>query len=158
MKVVPGQSPEPVRALFTPVITAPRIQQWASRALVETMTFDFTNVESRLARAAQYFSPAAYQSMRTSIENDGVVEAIKSGRLVTSLTPISPPRITKAPFVMNGARYWELEVPVIITYTGASDTQVRGMKILMRIKEAPTIEVPEGMQITGFLPVSFPLK
>lgn len=158
LKVSPQQKPQPVRALMTPVITAPRIQQWASRALVETMTFDFTNVDARLARASQYFSLAAYQSMRTAIENDGVIETIKSNRLVTSLTPISPPRITKAPFIMNGIRYWEVEVPVIITYTGASEVQVRGMKISMRIKEAPTIEVPEGMQITGFLPVPYSLN
>lgn len=157
-KVAPQQKPEPVRALMTPVITAPRVQQWASRALVETMTFDFTNVDARLARAAVYFSPAAYDSMRVALEKDGVVDVIKSSRLVTSLTPISPPRIIRPPFVMGGVRYWEVEVPVIISYTGASDSRVRGMKIIMRIKEAPTIEVPEGMQITGFLPMPYSLN
>jgi hypothetical protein len=133
-----------------PVISGSHVERWASRALSDTLTFDFVNVDTRLSAAGVYYTPAAQQSMQAAIAKDKIIETVKASHLTVALTPTSPPRIVKPPYAINGVMYWELEAPVILTYTGASKQEARGMIIRLRIKEVPATETPDGLEIAGF--------
>lgn len=150
-----GAKPTPVYSFPLPTYAPGRLQAWTSRALSETLTFNFTNVEQRLNAAGAYYTPAARQSLAQAIEADKIAETVVSNRLAVALTPVSPPFVIKAyrmSSVIGGepALYWDVEAPVILNYIGASQTEAVRMRIYLRLKQVPTTENPDGLAISGF--------
>lgn len=147
------QQTQPLYTFPLPSYSPKRLQEWVSRALSETLTFNFTDVDQQLAHAGSYYTPGARQSMQQAIAADKIVETVKGRRLAVALTPTSPPFVIKSYSVKaNGqkALYWDVEAPVILNYTGASHSEATGMRIYLRVKQVPTTESPDGLAIAGF--------
>ena len=154
LSVAASQPPQPLSTLVTPVYSGSRIQNWVSNVVAETLTFNFINVEDRMALASSFYSPDAAAAMQASIEARHVVRDVKAKRLDVTVTPLFTPRITEF-MVENGVNTWIVEAPILLTYTSASDTRSQSLRVLLQVRQVNPALTPDGLIITGFITSSF---
>ncbi len=154
LRVVDGKNQASTLYTFSlPHFSPERLQSWSSKALADTLTFNFTDVDQRLNAATVYYTPGASDSMRQAIAKQQIIEKVKGSRLSVALTPLSSPYIIKSFIIKSGGEktlYWDIEAPVLLTYTGASTKEIKGMRVYLKIKQVPTTESPDGLAIAGF--------
>ena len=109
-------------------------------------------IRDRLERARVYFDPDAYKAMLAAVNASGERSRVVGSRLYISVTPLQEPIVGVAGAKRNGEVYWEVQAPVLVTYTSASKQESRPVTITVTMKEVDTSVNPEGMVVVGFAP------
>ncbi len=137
-----GQKPQRQPVLNGPSLSAVKITNWSSRALRDIFTFNFNNVNQRMAQNSVYFTDQAYIDFQSSLERTGLINDVQSERLVVSLTPLAEPRL-----IGKSGPYLRVEAQVLLTYIGGAQPVQKPMIMELMIEPVAPTEDPEGLSI-----------
>lgn len=145
--------PKPFPVLGNALVLPSRVQNWTTQAIGATMTYTFLDVEQRQAAASRYYTADAWASMRRALEANKLIATVQANRLAVTVTPLKPPRIVNL-YTVNGVQMWDLEAPVLLSYTGAAEVKNKEVLIDIKIKQVPGDQSPDGLAIISFSPRS----
>ncbi len=137
----------PLIPISEPYVPQEVLLTWAAQAVTTAYTLDYVHQKEQLSRMRDLFTAQGFNSHRKALETSGLWTAVAERRLVTQVVPTAPPLVTNQGVI--GGRYaWKLEVPIRITYQGASSVSLPQDNIAeVLIVRMPTHELPRGYAI-----------
>ncbi len=139
----------PLHALSDPVLTEKLITQWASIASKKAYQLNFENYQNQLNSMKIYFTKAGWSSYQDALESSSLLSVIKSQKLEVDSVVTDDPVVRKTG-VDHGVRYWNIEMPVLISFNSASNSAQKRMIISMTVVRSKDIKAPSGLQIQHF--------
>lgn len=136
-------------ALSEPVMTDSRLIQWTSVAVRDALSVDFLNSSAQLARVKPYFSTGGWNRFETALNKSGFIKAVEGKKLEVNAVVSSPPVII-ATDVIGGRFTWRVQLPLLITFTSASQTVQSTWMAKVDVQRVSTQDSSEGIQIIGF--------
>ena len=109
----------PLVPIDEPYVPQEALLTWVAQAVNQAYTLDHVHRKEQLSRMRELFTAAGFESHRRALEDSGLWEAVGARRLVTQVVTAAPPVVTNQGVLAR--RYaWKLEVPIAISYQGAS--------------------------------------
>ncbi len=139
----------PLYSLSEPVVTKNYMLQWASLATRAAYNLDFTAYQTELDAASQYFTPDGFSKFKDALTKAGLLTAIQSKKLIMNAIVAGDPVILDE-YVQSGRRNWIVQLPLLITFTSASETEHMHLVVTLRIQRVPTLDSVNGIQISDF--------
>jgi intracellular multiplication protein IcmL len=136
--------------LNEPMLTQSAILTWAGKAATDAFTFDFVNFRQQLQEAAQAFTPDGWRTFLKALEDSRNLEAVRERKLVVNAALQGAPVILTEG-VVNGVYSWRIEMPIVVAYRSANNTQRQNLIVNMTVSRVPTLEFPEGVGVTQFV-------
>lgn len=135
--------------LDLPVMSSHKVETWTSRAIKSSYSFDFYNMNQKFARNQNFFTTDGWNAFYKALEKADVIKNVKDNKLQVWLTPTSPA------LIVDIGRYgnfvlWRVEMPAVITYTGAAPPANQKVLVSVVVLQVPTTESPFGIQISQF--------
>lgn len=140
----------PIHALSEPILSTDYILQWASLAVRQSYNLNFVSVEKQLNDIRSYFTPAGLTSFLNALDGSSLVRTIQANKLIVSAVVSGTPMVT-ARGLVYGRFMWRVELPVVVTFTSASETKHKKMIVNMLITRVPALDAPQGIQIDSML-------
>ena len=138
-----------LHALNQPVMTDSRLIEWTSVAVRNALTVDFLNSSSQLARVKPYFSAGGWNRFETALKQSGFIKTVQGKKLEVNAVVSSPPVIL-ATDVIGGRFTWRVQLPLLLTFTSASQTVQSTWMATIDVQRVSTQDSSEGIQIIGF--------
>lgn len=137
----------PLVPISEPYVPQEVLLTWVAQAVTTAYTFDYVHQKEQLSRMRDLFTTQGFNSHCRALEAAGLWTAVAERRLITQVVPTAPPLVTNQGVL--GSRYaWKLEVPIKITYQGASSVSLPQDNITeILIVRMPTHELPRGYAI-----------
>lgn len=137
----------PLIPISEPYVPQEVLLTWAAQAVTTAYTLDYVHQKEQLSRMRDLFTAQGFNNHRKALETSGLWTAVAERRLVTQVVPTAPPIVTNQGVI--GGRYaWKVEVPIKITYQGASSVSLPQDNIAeVLIVRMPTHELPRGYAI-----------
>lgn len=104
----------------TPNLTRPAVADWAAIAVTSAYTYNFLQYEEQFAKVRKYFTEAGWKDFIGAVKKN-VLQARRDRLEVTAVKYATP--IVTAEGDLNGVHYWQVSVPIMISYKSAQ-TQV----------------------------------
>jgi len=140
----------PLNALSDPVLTERLVIQWANIASKKVYQLNFENYSNQLDAMKIYFTKSGWSSYNDAMKTSGLLSVIKSQKLEVDAIVTDDP-VVKHTGVSHGVRYWDVEMPVLVSFSSASTSAQKKLIIGMRIVRSKDIEAPSGLQIEHFI-------
>lgn len=133
--------------LDQPNISTDALLRWGSLAATNAYTLDFVNYESSLASVRKFFTKAGYASFEQALSSVNRLQDIIEQKLIVSAVVYSPPVIVNEG-KFKGFYSWELQIPLLLTYQGASlQSTKQNLIVTMLITRVPTSIAASGIGI-----------
>ncbi len=139
----------PIQSLSSPVVTSNFIRQWASLAVRSSFNLDFVHYQDQLSKTSSYFIPSGWDAFKGALQSSGVLNTLIQKKLFASAFVNGTPRIIDR-YVSHGQFTWKVQLPLLVTYTSASEKQTRQLYVALTIKRVPVLTFPKGIAITDF--------
>lgn len=137
----------PMFALSQPLVTNEYVAQWASIAARKSFSFSFTDFYQQIQAITPYFTKDGMIAFKQALSSSGLANTIENKHLVVSAV-VNGAVVTINQGVINGRYHWVLQLPVLLTYSSASDDKHKQMIVTMSISRVPTLDANMGIQIT----------
>lgn len=136
--------------LNEPLHTDADIRDWATRAALAAMSYDFLNYRNQLQAAAQYFTEEAFTTYLKALKDSGNMDLLTTKRLVAQPYSEGVPVVLAQGMIMD--RYaWKVKVPIAVRYVSSSQTQIMHYMVTMTITRVSTLDTPQGILIASFV-------
>jgi intracellular multiplication protein IcmL len=137
----------PLVPIDEPYVPQEALLTWVAQAVNQAYTLDHVHRKEQLSRMRELFTAAGFESHRRALEDSGLWEAVGARRLVTQVVTAAPPVVTHQGVLAR--RYaWKLEVPIKISYEGASSVSPPQNNIAeVLVVRMPTHAIPRGYAI-----------
>ena len=141
----------PIQALDRPVQSIAQVRNWATEALLSSLTLSFANYKSQMNEYQLNFTDQGWRSYQEAMRNSKVIDTIIAQQLVTSAVATGAP-VVKARGMSEGGRYgWQMEIPIVVTYESTSQKQQANYLIELTVVRRPESENPSGLGIAQIL-------
>ncbi|MCH9644787.1 MAG: type IVB secretion system apparatus protein IcmL/DotI [Gammaproteobacteria bacterium] len=140
----------PLHSLSEPVITQQHMLMWSSLAVRAAYNLDFANYKQQLDSAEQYFTPAGFDKFQQALKDDDVLSTLIDQKLDMSAVVTDTPVVLNTA-ILNGRYTWRVQMPVLVTFTSASETRKLHMTVTMNVQRVPSLSAPSGIQVSDFL-------
>lgn len=139
----------PMHSLSEPVVTNTYILQWASLATRNVFNLDFVHYQDQLQKVNSYFTPGGWKQFNMALQESGLLKTVQDKHLDMSAV------VSGAPIILNSAvihgRYtWRIQLPMLITFTSASETSVMRLLVTVNIQRVSVLSAEKGIQISDF--------
>lgn len=131
-----------------PNLTSETILRFASKAAVAAYTFDFVNYRSEIEAVRPYFTSAGWKGYTESVAQ--VIKGITASKLFISAVVNAPPIIANQG-EMSGVYGWQIQVPLLVTYQSAQNSEQSKYTVLITLIRVPTTIDPTGVGIDQFV-------
>ena len=140
----------PLQTLSEPVVSDNYLTQWAALTTRAVFNLDFVHLQQNLEESKKYFTSGGWNSFIAALNKSGVSKLIRDKKLMTSAV------ITKTPVILNksviAARYsWLVQMPVLVTYTSASESVKKSLIATLMIRRVPVLGASQGIQIANII-------
>jgi len=137
----------PLIPISEPYVPQEVLLGWVSQAVAQAYTFDHVHQQEQLSRMRELFTAPGFNSHRKALEDSGLWTAVNERRLVTQVVATAPPIVTHQGALAR--RYvWRLEVPIKISYQGASSLSAPQENLAeVLVVRVLTSELPRGYAI-----------
>lgn len=137
----------PLAPISEPYVPQEVLLTWTTQAVTQAYTLDYVHQKAQLSRMREQFTAQGFNSHRQALEDSGLWATVKERRLVTQVVATAPPVVTHQGVLAH--RYvWKLEVPIKISYQGASSVSPPQDNIAeVLVVRVPTHELPRGYAI-----------
>ena len=139
----------PIESLSEPVVTQDFIVQWSKLVVRSAYTFDFNNADKELQANETNFTPDGWNSFLAAMQQSGFLDTVKQKRLFVS-SVINGPAVITDQYIYNGQYTWNVQMPVLILFTSASEHLNRQFYINLTIKRVPNLLNARGVAVTNF--------
>ncbi|MGN5477710.1 DotI/IcmL family type IV secretion protein [Cupriavidus basilensis] len=119
-----------------------KVQKTATGAF--SLDFDDTNLKAKLVALRQRFTRDGYASLMEQYDTSGLIEKIRTRRLVTSAVATGAGVIANE-YERDGVYTWETEMPIAITITGQSERKTYECLVKQTVKRLPVEDNPAGI-------------
>lgn len=138
-----------LHSLSQPVISNAHLLEWAGLVARQAYSFSFLNYQQQLDKAKPFFTPSAWQNFTAELNSSGLLDQIKNEKIIMETIVYATPDILFSG-VLHGRYTWRIQVPVLVTYTTASEQKENKITITMDIARVPVLDTPEGIQVVSF--------
>lgn len=139
-----NNSYESVESLEQPNVTIKGLLTWASFAITSIYTLDFVNYQTTLEDIKEFFTPAGYTNYLAQLSETNKIIDIAEKKLVTAAVLNGTPVVISED-ILGGLHTWKVQIPLLITYQGASETSTQEEKLI----QALIIKDPESPKGIG---------
>lgn len=139
----------PMHALSEPVVTSDFIIQWSSLTARLIYNLDFSKYLQQLDQVKARFTPNGWEKMMDALKSSGLIQQMLDSKLIIS-SVISGPPVILSRLIIHGRYTWSVQMPMLITYTSASESTQRRIVVTMNVQRVSTLDAPNGIQIIDF--------
>ena len=139
----------PLQALSEPTVTSNYIMQWASLAVRAAYNLDFVNYQTQLTSAAPYFTADGWNVFNNALNTSGVLSSLQTNKLIMSAVVSNSPIVLDRA-IINGRYTWHVQVPLLVTYSSASENKKQNLIITLTIMRVSSLDTAQGIQINNF--------
>lgn len=133
--------------LTEPNVTPSSLVKWATQAATSAYTIDFFNYQDNIDALREYFTVDGYQQFLAALDAGGVLDRIKADKLIVSAVATNT-GVILSEGELRGAYTWRIQVPLLLTYQGASTTSTqKNIAVTMLVTRVSTDEAPKGIGI-----------
>lgn len=133
--------------LNEPNVTTTSLLKWVTQAVTNAYTMDFYHYQDTLDSLKQYFTFEGYDNYVNSVKASGSLKKIIADKLVVGAVAIDTAVILQEG-MMNGVYSWKVQLPLLLTYQGASTTNAKKTIVVnVLINRVPTNLAPKGIGI-----------
>jgi hypothetical protein len=158
--LVVGRTVTPLEISETPVLSNPKVQAWALRAVGDIFTFGFRDADAHLAAMRPYFTNPAWVTFNGAIGDTKLYSTVRDNSIRVQVTPLQDAYVAAEPQIQFGKTVWpRVEVPVLISYIGAfakgSAPPPVKQTMVLSLVEVDLAESPDGIQISSLQPTPY---
>lgn len=140
----------PIESLSSPVVTMDFIRQWAETVARSAYSLDFLSYSKQLQNTQQYFTPDGWIAFQSALDASGLLNDIKANKLYLSAIANGPVVVVNR--YISGGRYtWDIQVPLLISFTSSNVVKKKQIYVSMTIKRVPELEEARGIAVTKFI-------
>jgi intracellular multiplication protein IcmL len=136
----------PLYSAEEPKYTNQAIEEWTENAMKVAYNYDFNGWESQLSQARPYFSPEAWDLFVKELDVS-ILKKVKDRRIQVSLA-VDKAKIGGNPVTIGGVVAWTVQVPAMLSYVSASETETQQVLLEVVVKRQITYTNPKGLWIT----------
>lgn len=142
-----GSHEAEVFPLNEPNVTPTSLLKWVTQAVTSAYTIDFYHYQDTMDNLKQYFTYDGYINYVNSVNASGSLKKIIADKLVVGAVAIDTAVILQEG-MMNGVYSWKVQLPLLLTYQGASTTNTKKTIVVnVLITRVPTNLAPKGIGI-----------
>lgn len=145
-----GKQSHVLTTINEPILSSDKIQNWSNDALKNIFSFNFYNMDRKMAQNSVYFTPEGWSAFQNALSSSEVLKNVREKSLEVWLTPLGSAKVVNR-YVTGDYIIWSVEMPAIITYRGAAPVQSSRVLISTTIIRVPTTENPNGIEISQIM-------
>lgn len=138
-----------LHALNEPVVTDQYMLQWSALAVRSLFNLDFVHYQDQLNQAKNNFTEAGWNKVEYALKTSGFLASITDNKLEANAV-ISGPAVVLNTAVYHGRYTWRVQMPVLVTYTSASESKRTRFMVTMNVQRVPVLNAYKGIQISDF--------
>jgi len=142
-----GKAVEQVPVLKNPSVAPIKVQRWTTRTLREVFSFNFVNFDDHVASVQDAFTEQGWTAFQQGLASSNLANRVAKERLDVFLVPQALARVTKVQ-IINGVVTYQLQMPCLMVYKGASATTNTTMIAQVIVRQVPTDVSPDGIAIS----------
>jgi hypothetical protein len=147
----PEQKIEPLVALDMPNLTNDAVLSWVTSAITEILTVGFGDFDRQILGQRYRFTDDGWESFKVALRKENMRETFHEQQLVLTTVPGDAPVITAQGPNAKGVYTWEVELPVILTYTTNNNVKSKEKHIIgLTITRVPVEENERGIAIRNW--------
>lgn len=136
-----------LQPLIAPIISNQALINWVIDAASSLYTYDQANYKTQIAEViSTYFTPKGGDSFETALKNTGVIDQLVAQKMEVTAVVENQPAILKSG-TLSGRQIWKIQLPLLVTYVTASETQQLHFIVTLLVLKVPPTESPEGLAI-----------
>ncbi|OGT52825.1 MAG: type IV secretion protein IcmL [Gammaproteobacteria bacterium RIFCSPHIGHO2_12_FULL_41_15] len=139
----------PMQPLSAPVVTGSYLLQWAELATRACFNLDFVHYSQQLEQASSYFTPTGWNALMGALKKSKVLDSLEQNKLMMSAV-VDGPAVILDEEIVRGRYTWRVQLPLLVTYTSASENKQAHFTVTMDIVRVPVLEAAKGIQIDKF--------
>jgi intracellular multiplication protein IcmL len=101
------------------------LQVWVNEAIINTYTFNDTNLIDRQKDMSQYFTAEAWKAYLDTLNRSNIITQVKENHFQVSAVATLPPKIS----AQTNTNTWKASMPVLVQYQGKSNTLKQNLEI-----------------------------
>ena len=136
--------------LDRPNMSEAALMSWVSQAATDVMTFGYHDHVKELQSASRYFTKTGWDSFTSALQRARIVESVKTLQQVVTAVPRSAPVLLRRG-VVGGRFRWEVQLPISVTYKGATEGRTDNMLLTLLIERVSALENPDGVGIEQWI-------
>lgn len=129
-----------------PVLTDHYIRSWATLASRSVLNLSFNNYQEELKKASVYFQPEAFSLLSKALTDNGYLKTLTASKLIMR-SYVNDTVVIVWQGLESGDFVWKVQLPVTISYEGASSNVTRSIVVKMTIVRVPTVDNPHAILI-----------
>lgn len=141
---------DPNLPLDQPNLPTPEVLNWATRAAVDTFTYNYQDYDQRFLAIADYFSPHGWQEYMRVLQSSGNLQMVKDREIAVRAEQTGKAKVV-AQDVEKNRFTWKVEVPIKVTYQGSGGEASQVLNIDMLVTRVKNDVRPNGIGITQFV-------
>lgn len=138
--------------LSDPIYDNNTILQWTAEAVREAFSLDFIHWRDQLQSASDNFTPSGWQWFLDALKKSGNLKSLVKLNMVSDATVTGSP-VIQLQEVLNGRYIWEVELPVMVSFTNTRQTINMPLKVTIVVVRVPVETNKQRIAINQFLPV-----
>jgi intracellular multiplication protein IcmL len=136
--------------LSDPVLSPSKLLQWAHQAAVNAYTYNFVNYRDSMQQLQNQFTMQGWKYYEDALRISRTLEMVIAKKLIVSAVATGTPVILDQA-VIDGRYSWKVQIPLLVTYQSPNEQTQQPMTVIMNISRVPTVDMPEGIAIVGFV-------
>lgn len=149
--VTPEGRVTPIQAIDRPMQSIAQVRNWATEALLSSLTLTFANYKSQMNEYQLNFTDQGWRSYQEALRGASIIDTIIAQQLVTSVVATGAPVVKGKGISENGRYGWMMEIPIVVTYESTSLKQQAPYLIELTVVRRPESENPSGLGIAQIL-------
>lgn len=138
----------PIVAVDRPYLNDGAVTNFATEAIIQALTLNFSDWRQQLAVASDYFErPNGWNNFLAAVEQAQYLQTIRNRRLLTSVV-VNGAAIVQRGLSAGGRYTWTLQVPITVTYQSANSTQNENRLVEIDITRLPTWQTSRAVGVT----------
>jgi len=136
----------PIVPVSEPYLTHEAVLQKAQQTAIASFSLDFddNNLKAKLGALRPRYTRDGYESLMAQYDQSGLIEKIRTRRLVTSAVATGAGVIVNDYLGRDGFYTWEVEMPMALTITGQNERKQYEFLVKQTIKRVPVVDNPDA--------------
>jgi intracellular multiplication protein IcmL len=139
-----------IQAINRPIQSQEMVLNWATQSITKAYSMNFANYAQQLKDIEPNFNEPGWRGYQEALKTSGYLEKMLANQYSTYAVPKSAP-VVVAQGDLNGVWAWRLQIPVIVLYKSASNSQTQEITVDAVVVRRPETENPSGLAIAQII-------
>jgi len=137
--------------LSKPMQSSTTVLEFTQRTISKSFSLDFdeNNLRTKLQSLRDDYTQAGYAELLAKMDTSGLIEKIRSRRLVSSAVPTGAAVISKEYENDDRVYTWEIQVPISLTVSGQNERKTYDFMLYVNVQRIPVVDNPRGIAISA---------